>query len=233
MVPNQAFEWSLVHKLSINSRFFQPLTYLIRQGYKIFVQNFAFYRCNFTLIDKNSSDRELLKACEEHDRRGQEGLYRKYYPLMMPICMTYTKDEGSAIDVFNRSMLKVFQSLNSYSGTGELGAWIRRIVVNVCIDFLRSEAKFIRNTQLDDARNVYFEERIISFLAANEILILFNELPANYRLVVNMRILEGYSHKEIAAKLEISVGTSKWYLNKGREMLKEKLKHLGIERVVQ
>jgi len=152
---------------------------------------------------------------------------------MMPVCMTYTKDENNAVDVFNRAMLKVFQSLNSYSGKGELGAWIRRIIVNVCIDYLRSEAKFLKNTELVDAHYVAFEESVISSIAAEEILELFNQLPPTYRLVLNMRIIEGYSHKEIAEALDISVGTSKWYLNKGREMLKVKLDSIGIERVAQ
>lgn len=156
-------------------------------------------------------------------------LYRKYYPLFMPVCMSYTRNSDDACDVFNRAMLKVFQSLGAYGGKGSFAGWIRKIVVNESIDFLRREARFNGNCSLDELVAVSFDPELIGRMDAEKILEAIRSLPGTYRLVVNLYILEGFSHKEIAEQLGISEGTSKWYLNQARKILREELIKMGYE----
>lgn len=156
-------------------------------------------------------------------------LYRKYYPLFMPICMSYTRNSDDASDIFNRAMLKVFQSLSTYGGKGSFAGWIRKIVVNESIDFLRREARFNANCSLEELDTVSFDPELIARMDAEKILDAIRALPGTYRLVVNLYIVEGYTHKEIAEQLSISEGTSKWYLNQARKTLREELVKMGYE----
>jgi len=150
---------------------------------------------------------------------------------MMPVCLSYTKQQDAAIEVYNNAMLKVFQSISSYSGTGELGAWIRRIIVNACIDYLRKEARFEKKKGTFESTTLHYRQDIIGDLSADEILDLVRKLPDTHQLVFNLYVLEGFSHKEIAENLGLSTGTSKWYLNKARHMLIAELESIGISKL--
>jgi len=150
---------------------------------------------------------------------------------MMPVCMSYTKHPDSAVEVFNSAMMKVFQSLKSYSGEAALGAWVRRVVVNTCIDYLRKETRFQSQKPQLETSQFHYNQNIISELSAEEILSLVHKLPETHQLVFNLYVLEGFTHKEIAERLSISVGTSKWYLNKARGILKTELEKIGIHKL--
>ena len=129
--------------------------------------------------------------------------------------------------VFNQAMLKVFQHINQYTGAGEPQAWIRRIVVNACIDQRRGGIKF-QQKELDDntAELLPVVPEVYNRISGNEIIRLINELPKNTALVFNLFVLEGYKHHEIGTLLDISPGTSKWHLNEARRLLKLKLETL-------
>lgn len=143
--------------------------------------------------------------------------------------MTYTINSDDACDVFNRAMLKVFQSISTYEGKGDLGAWIRKIVVHEAIDHIRRETRFHATFTSDEVPELGVESDLLDRLSAQDILQVIRKLPGTYRLVLNLYILDGLSHKEISEELNISEGTSKWYLNKARKMLKESLTKLGYE----
>jgi RNA polymerase sigma-70 factor (ECF subfamily) len=171
---------------------------------------------------------QWLEGCKEGHRSAQEKLYRHFYPLFMPVCMSYVQNSDDAVDIYNRAFLKVFTSLDSYGGRGQVGAWIRRILVNTAIDFIRKEEKFKSHTDIDEAYDIGLNSSVLSQLTSDEILALFRYLPPAQRAVVNLYIVEGYTHPEIGEKLGISVGTSKWHLNQGRKLLQEKLMALGL-----
>lgn len=171
---------------------------------------------------------EWVKACKQQDRVAQEKLYKHFYPSLMPVCMSYVINNDDAVDIYNRAFLKVFNSLDQYAGKGALGGWIRRIIVNTAIDFIRKHEKLKFQTPLDNAFDLGIEASVIANLTSNEILELFRFLPPAQRLVVNLYIVEGYSHADIADQLNISVGTSKWHVNQGRKVLQEKIYDYGI-----
>lgn len=163
-----------------------------------------------------------------HDRRGQEALYRHYYPIFFPLCMTYVVNNDDAIDIYNRAFLKIFSSIGQYQNKGAFGAWVRKIIVNSAIDFIRSNKNIQLHTSIEDAPDVYVESNILADMTADEILALFRFLPPAQRLVMNLFVVEGKSHAEIGKELNISVGTSKWHLNQARKLIQEKIYETGI-----
>lgn len=120
-------------------------------------------------------------------------------------------------------MLKVFQNISQYRGEGDFLAWIRRIVVNTCLSALRSYSKF-ECKELDEVSTVSFLPEIYQHLQAKEILDMIHQLDLTHKMVFNLFVIEGYSHDEIAKKLNIPKGTSKWYLHEARKQLQQKLK---------
>jgi RNA polymerase sigma-70 factor, ECF subfamily len=177
---------------------------------------------------KESDILQWIDACKQQERLAQEKLYKHFYPLLMPVCMSYVTNNDDAVDIYNQAFLKVFKSLNQYTGTGEVGGWIRRIIVNTAIDFIRKQEKFKYQTPVEEAFDIGVESTIVAELTSNEILDLFRYLPPAQRLVLNLYIVEGNSHAEIAKELNISVGTSKWHLSQGRKLLQAKLYDVGI-----
>lgn len=169
-----------------------------------------------------------VEGCRQGDRKSQESVYRHFYEAFMPVCMSYVQNTDDAIDIYNRSMLKVFRSLDRYEGTGAFGAWVRRIVVNSAIDFVRQNKKLMMQTPIEDAPEVGEDAHILSEMTSREILTLIQELPSSQRIVFNLFVIEGNSHNEIAEQLDISVGTSKWHLNQARKLIQKKIYDVGI-----
>jgi RNA polymerase sigma-70 factor (ECF subfamily) len=130
-------------------------------------------------------------------------------------------------------MLKVFRNIAQYSGSGEPEAWIRRIVVNTCIDHCRLKTKFSAieiSEEINDYKPLIPEA--YDRISSNEILEMVESLPRNTCLVFNLFVNEGYRHEEIGKMLGISEGTSKWHLNEARKLLKQKLDlHLKKEHI--
>ncbi|MFT4521792.1 MAG: RNA polymerase sigma factor (sigma-70 family) [Bacteroidia bacterium] len=180
------------------------------------------------VLSEESHILQLVSKCLKKDRRAQEALYKHFYPLMMPVCMSYAEQNDDAIDIYNRAFFKIFASIEKWSGTGPFGAWARRIIVNTAIDFLRKNKKCKLNQPIEDQHDVGVQNTIIEDLTSNEILELFRFLPPAQRLVLNLYIVEGKKHAEIAEELNISVGTSKWHLNQGRKLMQEKIYEFGI-----
>lgn len=179
----------------------------------------------------NVTEQEILtwvNACKLQDRTAQERLYKHFYPVLMPVCMSYVSNNDDAVDIYNRAFLKVFRSLDQFDRKGAVGGWIRRIIVNTAIDFIRKEKKNMFNTPIEDAVDCKIDPKVVSQMTSEEILSFFRFLPPAQRLVLNLYIVEGKTHAEIAKELNISIGTSKWHLNQGRKLLQEKIYEYGI-----
>lgn len=166
----------------------------------------------------------IIDSCKKREPQSQEQLYRHYYPLMIKICLRYTKgNKDEAGSIYNQALLKVFQNIGQFNGTGEPGAWIRKIVVNCCIDYCRSNKTPSTNELSDTADILQVIPDIYNRISANEVLDLLKQLPVNTGFVFNLFVIEGYKHEEIGKILGISPGTSKWHLNEARRLLKNKL----------
>lgn len=173
----------------------------------------------------------LVKKCIDGDQRAQRKLFDKFAPKMMGVCLRYSKDSEQAEDVLQDGFVKVFTKLDRYSGNGSLEGWIRRIMVNTALDQIRKNTKFQDNVSLDDVDyRLESHGNIFEGLVAEDLMLLINNMPDGYKVVFNMFAIEGYSHKEIAEKLNVSENTSKSQYSRARAYLRTQLEKLGIDR---
>jgi RNA polymerase sigma factor (sigma-70 family) len=158
----------------------------------------------------------------KNDRRSQEELYKRFYPAVMALCLRYIRDRNDAVEVLNDSFLKVFRHLGRYDAAkGALYTWMKTIVIHTALDTLRRQ-KAIRDREMlpDGDEEPGIDNDALSKMSGDELLQLILQLPVTTRLVFNLYSIDGYSHREIAAMLGISDGTSRWHLNDARRQLK-------------
>jgi RNA polymerase sigma factor (sigma-70 family) len=171
--------------------------------------------------DKTVSETELVKGCLKQDRRFQKQLFEKYFSDMMSICMRYSRDDDDAKDILQNSFIKVFAKFSLFTGEGSLRGWIQSIVVRTAIDHYRRQRREDKNVVPESENwDTGEDAEIEADLAAEEIMKTVQMLPTMQRTVFNLFAIEGYSHKEIAQEMEITEGTSKWYLCEARKSLK-------------
>ncbi len=174
--------------------------------------------------DKFDNEKKLLKACIKCDLRAQKYFYKKYYSLLMAVCLRYAPDRETAVNLLNESYLKIFESLPKYSKRkGQLKSWMYRIAMNHCIDHCRKESRRRRYEEgwEDHTPEPYIENTAISDLSTEELMSLVQSLSPSYRMVFNLFVIEGMSHEEIADHLKVSIGSSKSNLHKARKRLQE------------
>ena len=168
----------------------------------------------------------LIAGCKKDDRKAQEALYRSYYASMIVLCMRYTKNEMDAKMVLNTGFLKVFNNIHKYDPLkATLYTWIRTIIINACIDYLKSKEKKVTALELSETEIRHTEPEATAKMNAGEILHLIQGLPSATRAVFNLFTVDGYGHKEIAELLQISEGTSKWHLSEARKILKVQIQN--------
>ncbi|MEL7145326.1 MAG: sigma-70 family RNA polymerase sigma factor [Bacteroidota bacterium] len=176
---------------------------------------------------ENSSESDLLEGCKARHRLAQKQLYKRFYSQMLGICMRYTKNKEEAVEVLNDSFLKVFQGIDQYNGSGALGAWVAKIVFYTAIDAVRRHQNYKKNIDLESTYESEVASDVIDQLSAGELMSCIQRVTPASQAVFSLFAVEGYSHKEIAEMLQISVGTSKWHLANARKELKAMLKSSG------
>jgi len=175
------------------------------------------------------TEQEIITGCKQQQRVIQEYLYRSYYSMFLKLCARYAKDMHDAEQLLQDGFLKIFHHIDSYQGNGSFEGWMKRIMVNTCLDFLKSKqqknAKQVSYPEtLQDSLKVVSHNSGLEKLAMKDLLQLIQTLSPMSRMVFNLYIFEGFSHKEIAQMLEISEGTSQWHVNNARKNLQEKIK---------
>lgn len=153
----------------------------------------------------------------------QEALYKHTAAKMMAVCMRYAKDRMEAEDTLQVGYIKVFQKVKEYRGEGSFEGWIRRIMVNTAIESYRKNLKTMNVVPIEDAYEQPATGFDFSRLGMQDLMKVIQKLADGYRLVFNMYIIEGYSHKEIAETLGISEGASKSQLSRARAILREEI----------
>ena len=167
----------------------------------------------------------MLEGCIKNDRKAQELFYKQFYGPMVSICMRYTRNEEDALEVLHNGFLKVFKHLSTYDAAkASLYTWIKTIMVNSAIDFIRSRQKFKNQVELKDSHDtVSTDNEAIQRMSSAEVLQLVQKLPTATQTVFNLYVIEGFNHREIGGILGISDGTSKWHLSEARRQLKQLL----------
>ena len=176
------------------------------------------------------SEQELIDGCLKGDRREQKTLYEKYASKMFGVSRRYVKTIENAEEVIVEAFCKVFQKIDLYTGQGSFEGWIRKVVVNESLMFIRKNYRFNEHLDINDVPVQAVDITIEDELSANEILSLLDQLPTGYRTVFNLYVLEGLKHKEIAEMLEISINTSKSQLILAKKRLKVLVEQASIIR---
>ena len=176
-----------------------------------------------------SDEQELITGCLQRDRAAQQRLYDRYSGKMYALCCRYLKDTMDAEDVLVTSFTKIFDRINQYKGEGSFEGWIRRVVVNESLTYLRRNRSMYLETELETAEREPDYQSLSDHLEAEDLLTMINELPSGYRVVFNLYAIDGYSHKEIAETLGISENTSKSQLSRARVYLQKLLAERNSE----
>ncbi len=164
----------------------------------------------------------LLQGCLENDASAQQELYQRYSPKMLSVCYRYSKTREDAEDMLQEGFIKVFTQISKYENRGSLEGWILRIIVHTCINHLKKNKKFNDNVDIAFAGNIVIsEDHIPSIIQAKQIVESIRTLPIGYRTVLNLYAIEGYSHKEIGALLDIEESTSRSQYTRAKNMLEE------------
>ncbi len=174
-------------------------------------------------IRKSLSEKELVSACRRFEKRAQEQLFKKYAPSMLALCRRYTGNLHDAEDVMLEGFMKVFQKIGQYQGSGSFEGWIKRIMINEALGFLRKNKSMYVETDIEELEEKPELDRLYTALEVEDLISMIDGLPPGYRIVFNLYAIEGFSHREIGRKLGISENTSKSQLSRARALLRKKL----------
>lgn len=165
-------------------------------------------------------DRLLVSECIRQKPAAQRMLYERYAGVMLGVCYRYTKSMADAEDVLQEAFVKVFHNLRQYQGTGELGAWIRRIMVTTALNYLKKHQRYQTDLAFDadHLHPVSSDDPQVS-LQAKELAELIRQLPVGYQTIFNLHAVEGFSHVEIGQMLGIHEGTSRSQYARARALL--------------
>ncbi len=175
-------------------------------------------------LDYADTHRNIVEKCKRGNRQAQFELYRLYSKAMYNICLRMVKNDLDAEDILQNSFVDVFSKLHTFKFQSSVGAWIKRIVINNCINHLKRNKVYFE--ELENRHTNIIEEPIMEDGKMNVDLInqAIYELPDGYRIVFTLYLLEGYDHKEIAQILSISEATSKSQYSRARKKIKEIIK---------
>jgi len=166
---------------------------------------------------------QLIKACVAEDRKAQKKLYDLFASKMMMICLRYSKSDQEAEDILQESFIKIFKNLKNLREYTNVAAWIKRIVINTALNYQRSKLYLYPMVNVEHLKISYDENVALSNFHHDELLQMIQDLPLGCQVIFNMYAIEGYTHKEIANKLDISEGTSKSQYSRAKSLLQLKL----------
>ena len=169
---------------------------------------------------------KVIQGCIQNNRRSQNYLYEQYYPLMHNIATRYCTNSSQVSSLINAGFYKVFKNIQKYDAEYALATWMRNIMVNTCIDEYRKNSAIPMTMTLEEeiAPRVEIDRNTgEEHLQEQDVLELISQLNDVPRAVFNMYAIDGYSHKDIGEKLNISPGVCRWHLHQARTELKKKL----------
>ncbi len=174
---------------------------------------------------------QLIENCKNNDTKAQGELYKLFSSKLFSVCLKYSKNYAEAEDNLQDAFLTIFNKIEQYKGKGSFEGWLKRITVNTVLQKYRSQKVFDivnENSVEDEELEVDEDDLSIDYL-----LQIIQELPDRYRLVFNLYVLDGYSHKAIADMLEINIGTSKSNLARARQILKQTIENYKTTQSLQ
>ena len=176
---------------------------------------------------KEVKEKDIIKGCIRGKAKAQKALVDRYGPSLLTVSRRYAIDLPMAEDILQDAFIKIFQNFRRFDARiGNLEPWLRRIVINTALDRVRKESKKMEYAGLDMISHPASAPDVYSQLEAEEIMALLETMPVGFRTVFNLYVIEGYSHQEIAEKLEIQAASSRSQLLRARSWMQRALKAL-------
>jgi RNA polymerase sigma-70 factor (ECF subfamily) len=184
----------------------------------------------FSLLFLKNSDSYIIDGCKQGNRDAQTELFMKYKSMLFGVCLRYAQHRQEAEDLLQEGMIVIYRDLYQYKPIGALGAWLRRVMVNVCLQHIRKRNRIIDTTSLEKFGEQFeTDEDLFSQFRARALVKMIQKLPPGYRMVFNLYVLEGNSHQEIADLLGISINTSKSQLSRAKATLRKMLEKKFVD----
>ena len=177
-----------------------------------------------------STEAQMITALQRADSRAQKALFERYSSKMLTICVRYVSNRYEAEEILMDGFMRVFEKIGQYKSEGSFEGWIRRIMVNESLMYLRKNKQWRAEIALEDALPEADTTFADQDLMAEDLLNLLEQLPAGYKTVFNLYAIEGYSHAEIAESLGITESTSKSQLHRARALLQRLLTQLDVKK---
>ncbi len=166
---------------------------------------------------------QYIRKCADNVREAQLKIYQLFSPVLYGLCLKYMRNEDDAKDVFQEAFVIAFQKMGQYKFEGSFEGWIKRIFINKLLETLKKKKKGVLFLDVFETDIADEEELELEPIEQEKLLEYIQELPDQYRMVFNLYVFEKMKHKEIAALLGISEGTSKSNLNRAKSILKKKI----------
>lgn len=182
-------------------------------------------------MDYSQTHIDIVKACMANDRRAQFELYKLYSKGMYNVCLRMVNNESDAEDILQHSFMDVYSKLHLFKFESSIGAWIKRIVINNSINFLKKRK--LQISELSDqvqlpVQNEEIDDNLLEIQSVKSALL---KLPEGYRVVFNLYAFEGYDHKEIGQIIGVTEATSKSQYSRAKKKIKEIIKSDFVERI--
>lgn len=178
-------------------------------------------------------EKDLIQRCIRGDRRAQRELYETFSPLLFAVALRYVGSRENAKDVLQEGFITIFDKIGTYKGDGSFQGWLRKIVANTALMYIRKNdvLKFADDVDTTPLKgNDFLSENALDVIGTKEIMNLICQMPEGFRVVFNLYIFEGYSHAEIAKAIGITEGSSRSQLSRGRVWLQERIKKFNNDR---
>lgn len=164
---------------------------------------------------------QLIHGCSNNDTKAQEQLYKLLSPKLFSVCLKYSRNYAEAEDNLQDGFIIIFKKIGQFNFKGSFEGWAKRVMINNVLQQYRGSTVFeIVNENIPDDDEVEIDDENVTLEFLMKII---QELPDRYRLVFNLYVMDGYSHKEISEMLEITTGTTKSNLARAKMILKEKI----------
>ena len=167
---------------------------------------------------------EAISLAKKGNPLGQRHLYDQYKVRLFRVCLRYGRDRSDAKDMLQEGFIQVFKNIHQFKGEGDIGSWMRQVMVYTALQYLRKWKKDWDHLDSNDFESVFQTEAdVFHKLGLEELTRMIQQLPKGYRIVFNLFVIEGYSHKEIAEMLGVSTNTTKSQLFKAKAVLRKQL----------
>lgn len=166
------------------------------------------------------TEADFILGCKRGEEAACKALVKSYSGYIYTICKRYMKDDMMVKDSMQEALIQIIKNIDKYKERGKFKSWVSTVTVKKCLDILRKEKRHVSG-DMETVSEPYVHECATHSLNAQDVMTFLDKLPSQYRIAINMFLVEGYSHKEIAEQLEITESSSRSLVSRGRKMIME------------